>query len=302
LGSEFIFKSLRKFYQLFRNNDIESGDAFYKKNIDFFKKHDVVITTELKGGESLKSVDTKLVWLLHGIISNHYPYKKDWRCDLVVSPQKDIYNLISSNTNFPETAQIFPNTYVKFNSINLINETCRPLFCNENHTFFYNPHWDNSDDLSSWFYAGLDILEFFISNPQFNLIFAPHINLDKFCSINLDDKFYSAENIIIDLDSDKLINGSYFPYINTYIGDVSSQFFEVASYNDISAIFINFSARENVHFSYWDSGDVVYDLLTFKKKIKEHASINVKKVNKELFFNKLSVDGIDELINDIHNL
>ncbi|WP_133150002.1 hypothetical protein, partial [Vibrio lentus] len=56
----------------------ESFNDFYSNNMNFFSNFDVVMTTELKGGVVLEQYGVKLVWLLHGVISNHYPYSKDW--------------------------------------------------------------------------------------------------------------------------------------------------------------------------------------------------------------------------------
>jgi CDP-glycerol glycerophosphotransferase (TagB/SpsB family) len=111
------------------------------------------------------------------------------------------------------------------------------FFDNDLPTFVYNPHFDPF--LSSWFDQGHAILQYFYERPnQYNLIFAPHVNLfSKFIHISIeykitkrrpdiDPKFYQAPNILIDTDSSRLFDGSYILASDAYIGDVSSQVYE----------------------------------------------------------------------------
>lgn len=241
----------------------EDYSLFYKKNSSFFLSQDIVLTTELKGSSWLLNSPVKLVWLLHGIISNDNPYFKNWQCNIVVSPQVNLEEKLKERTTVAPNTIFYKNAYLKKEIINNYKNT-KSLFNNDNPVVVYNPHWDNGLNQSSWFNYGLNILEFFKKNSQFNLIFAPHLLLDKFYKIKVPQDYIDCPNIIIDLNSPNLTNGAYIGHADFYLGDVSSQFFEFALCNrTIKPIFINCSKmdwKKKPIYSYWGTGSVINDI------------------------------------------
>lgn len=284
----------REVYGMVNKKKIVMEEDFFLKNRHYFDSKDIVLTTELKGSEYLLKSQTKLVWLLHGILSNPYVSNKSWLCDLVVSPQKNIDDFLTS-IKLEHTPTVFSNLYVKFKSIDMLESAQEAkIFKNDQHVFMYNPHWDSQGELSSWFIDGMAILEFFSRNPHFNLIFAPHINIDKFYGISETLDYHLYDNIHVDIDSMKLMDGTYFNLVDTYIGDVSSQFFEVIGKKDISAIFLNFaSVKRDSTLFYWDYGDVCVDMNELEVAIINHSENKPKTINPNIFFDELKVNGLE---------
>ena len=97
------------------------------------------------------------------------------------------------------------------------------LFNNDNPVFYFNPHWDMQ--LSSYLGWRDVVLDFFRKHTEYNLIFAPHPlvkHLSKIKNYNTENENDGSENIIIDLESTKLNDGTYNALSDVYIGDVSS--------------------------------------------------------------------------------
>ncbi|QCJ71836.1 hypothetical protein C9446_19585 [Providencia heimbachae] len=255
---------IRKLFLIIKSaNTTEDYSLYYKKNSRFFLSQDVVLTTELKGSSWLLDSSVKLVWLLHGIISNDNPYFKNWQCNIVVSPQINLEKKLKERITIPKNTIFYKNAYLKKEIINSYKNT-KKLFNNNNPVIVYNPHWDNGLNQSSWFNYGLDILSYFKKNNQFNLIFAPHLLLNKFYKITIPPEYLDIPNIIIDLNSPNLTNGTYVGHADYYLGDVSSQFFEFALCNrKIKPIFINCSKmdwKRKPIYSYWNTGFVINDI------------------------------------------
>ena len=274
----------------------EDYSSFYKNNASFFLQQDMLLTTELKGSYSILSSPVKLVWLLHGIVSNDNPYFKNWGCHLVVSPQVGLQEKLLQKVNLSKDTVFYHNAYLKKDVIEH-GKVKDKLFANDNKIFVYNPHWDNGLNQSSWFQHGVEILEFFKINKEYNLIFAPHILLDKFYQIKISEEYTGLENIIIDTKSPQLINGTYIGYADYYIGDVSSQFFEFALCNkNLKSIFINASGmqwKSNPIYSYWETGIVINDVEELSTAI-EHASLNSSDFSK--FFYEIPSNQAKKLL------
>lgn len=158
--------------------------------------------------------------------------------------------------------------YPKFDSINL-NQPRRDLFENDNPTIFYNPHF--APGLSSWNAMGLDILEFFAANPEFNLIFAPHVMLfKKFLHVrtngwrlsirrSIPKKYSQYKNILIDVESPRLFDMTYALNSDLYLGDVSSQVIEFLV-RPRPCVFLNphrADWRDKDEYSFWRLGEVI---------------------------------------------
>ncbi|MBA7730631.1 hypothetical protein HV169_16280 [Citrobacter freundii] len=276
-----VFTSFRKS----KNNNLDDFSNFYKRNSGFFLKQNVIFTTELKGCVPFEGFP-KLVWLLHGIISNDNPFYKDWNCDLVVSPQIGLIEKLRASTSFPHDSKMYTNAYLKYDLIKrqqsnrIIN-----VFQQKKYTVLYNPHWDNGSGQSSWFKFGIEILEFFYNRKDINFIFAPHISLAKFYDIKIPNKYTSCENIHIDLKSEDLVRGTYISQADCYLGDVSSQYFEfILCKPNIDAIFFNVAGLDwhaSSVFSYWNDGVVISDVKSLDEALVS-AGLN-KKVRQKRF-------------------
>lgn len=288
-----VFTSLRKN----KNNKLDDFSAFYKRNADFFLKHDIIFTTELKGCVPFEGFP-KLVWLLHGIISNDNPFYKNWNCDLVVSPQIGLIEKLRERTSFPHDSIIYTNAYLKYDLIKLqqSNEIIN-ITQQKKYTVLYNPHWDNGSGQSSWFKYGIEILDFFYNRRDINLIFAPHISLAKFYDIQIPSKYTFCENIKIDLSSENLVRGTYISQTDCYLGDVSSQYFEfILCKPNIDAIFFNvagFDWHASPVYSYWNDGVVINDVKSLDEAL---VSAGLIKKNRQKRFHEIPENQVESLL------
>ena len=116
-------------------------------------------------------------------------------------------------------------------------------------------------------------MEFFYNNKNFNLIFAPHINL--FNKIGFEDKssfpkkYFEAENIHVDLGSDKSVDMTYTLQSDLYLGDVSSQVYEFILDNR-PCLFLNPTGADHkgkLEFRFWELGYVIDNLKNLKNKL-----------------------------------
>jgi hypothetical protein len=292
----------QKVYGRVKSRKVESYEAFYSDNLKYFSDFDFVFTTELKGGNAaLKSQNVKLVWLLHGFCANEYSINKDWRIDYLLCAQRNLFHYLDKTNYVAQNTKLIDNVYIKFDSIRNKEQLSSDFGLDSSkHTFVYNPHWDSKSKLSSWFTHGKNILDFFKEHSEFNLIFAPHINLIRYGLLGDLSDFKNCSNIIIDEGTKSLTDGSYYQYCDTYIGDISSQFFEYSAYKDVSAIFLNLSeCVETEELSYWSQGSVVRELKEFEELCCHSDKLSV--VDRSFIFKSLSSTGIGDFVNTIAN-
>ena len=138
----------------------------------------------------------------------------------------------------------------------------RRLFDNDRPTVLYAPHFRSS--LSSWDGMALPIIRAFAAQDRYNLIVAPHIRLFD----NVADGRKAAiealaipGKIIIDLDSERLVDMSYTCGADIYLGDVSSQVYEFLV-EPRPCVFVNAHKTDwrcNPDYLFWTLGDVVDD-------------------------------------------
>lgn len=158
--------------------------------------------------------------------------------------------------------------YPKFDAVALKSPPNR-FFANSNPTVIYNPHF--SPDLSSWFPMGEAVLDWFASNPDLNLIFAPHVMLfERRWHIEvsamkaalrkrLPARFRDKPNILIDVNSTRLFDMSYTLSADLYLGDVSSQVMEYIA-RPRPCVFLNPNGLDwagDEAFAAWKLGRVV---------------------------------------------
>jgi hypothetical protein len=133
----------------------------------------------------------------------------------------------------------------------------------------YNPH--PSPHLSSWYRQGRAVLDFFVDNEDYQLIFAPHVMLferrfvftiDKLrvdLPGTLAQRYLRSPNIHIDLGSRASTDMSYTQAADIYLGDVSSQVYEFL-YRPRPCLFLNSHGRAwqgDANFEHWNAGPVI---------------------------------------------
>jgi hypothetical protein len=133
----------------------------------------------------------------------------------------------------------------------------------------YNPHV--SPHLSSWYRHGRAVLDFFVDNDDYQLIFAPHVMLFERRFVvtidrlrvnsagRLDLRFLRAPNIHVDLGSRACTDMSYTNAADIYLGDVSSQVYEFL-YRPRPCLFLNSHGvqwRDNPNYEHWQAGPVI---------------------------------------------
>ena len=131
-------------------------------------------------------------------------------------------------------------------------------------TVIYNPHYSNAE--SSWPRWGRDVLDFFRSSTDYNLIFAPHVVL---YSRPLRHRarplrrYRHASNISVDTGGLAGSDMSHLLAADIYLGDVSSQVYEFL-WQPRPCVFLDAhrlrhrEPAENLRF--WQAGEVVSDL------------------------------------------
>lgn len=156
--------------------------------------------------------------------------------------------------------------YPKYDLVSTVNAS---LFNNDNVVFVYNPHY--AKDLTSWNVFGRDLLSFFSRNPQYNLVFAPHIKVfDGQIPSGL-NKYQQYTNIIIDVNSNRLMDATYTRSADVYIGDVSSQVYEFLYFDLKPVVFLNAFNKKtwegNPSLQMWKMGVVVNGISGLSKAI-----------------------------------
>lgn len=145
------------------------------------------------------------------------------------------------------------------------------LFPNDRPVVLYNPH--ASPHLSSWFRMGRKVLDYFIDDDRYNLIFAPHVMLfERPVAISIDrlavalpgriaERYHKAPNILVDLGSARSTDMSYTNAADIYLGDVSSQVYEFLLHPR-PCVFLNaHGARQegDPNYAHWRAGPVIDD-------------------------------------------
>ena len=114
---------------------------------------------------------------------------------------------------------------------------------------------------------GLQVLDFFAENRDYNLIFAPHVVLFKRSKRHqaiLPKQYYNIPNILIDTGSLASADMTYMLAADIYLGDVSSQVYEFLL-EPRPCIFLNghnVTWQDNPYYSHWTLGQVVDDVQT----------------------------------------
>lgn len=159
--------------------------------------------------------------------------------------------------------------YPKFDGVACGIDEKPSFFDNDKPVVLYNPHFDPT--LSSWFEEGEAVLDYFVRQDRYNLIFAPHVMLfTRKLHVTSDLKIFKlrkrlsklyarAKNIHVDVGSTASIDMSYTQAADIYLGDASSQVYEFLTHPRPS-LFIDVNEtdwRSDPNFAHWHLGDVI---------------------------------------------
>jgi len=205
----------------------------------------------------------KLFYLYHGTGTREYGFdNKLDGFDYILAPgpyHRD--RLINDNVCDEQKIRMVGQPKLEWIENNHLSKT--NLFNNNNPVFYFNPHWEI--ELSSYLSWRNVVLDFFRKHTEYNLIFAPHPLVkhhSKIKKYNIENENDGSANIIIDLDSPKLNDGTYNALSDVYIGDVSSMVTEWINFKPRPCIFINAQNirwGKNKNYEMWQYGTVIDD-------------------------------------------
>lgn len=159
---------------------------------------------------------------------------------------------------------IHPGRYALTGSIKLetasrLHDSGGALFSATRPTILYNPHFDPK--LSSWDRFSVPMTEQFARQDRFNLIIAPHVKLFRRRAAPPRNQWQrrSSPSVLVDMGSDRSIDGSYLAAADIYVGDSSSQVYEFLA-QPRPCVFLNAHGvdwGDNPNFTHWHLGDVI---------------------------------------------
>ncbi len=252
----------RRIIEKLKKRNQPSALYVYTKNKKKLLKYDALIftdhTSKIIYNSRGHSKFPKLIHLAHGSGDGKYGYQEAHSLfDLiVVAGRKKIERL---QKTWPQKR--FNIRICGYSKFDLAKNKPVPNFTNANPTILYAPHFKR--ELSSWYTLGKEVLDYFLSQSNFNLIFAPHINLFNkkgFENVKIfNQKYHNAPNIHVDLGSMKSIDMTYTNEADIYLGDVSSQVYEFMN-KTRPLIFINahnIKWKNNEDYLFWSAGEVI---------------------------------------------
>ena len=242
-------------------------------NLDLFASVDLLVSTErtcLRIKHRLGERGPLFAYVPHGSGDRNVAYHPDLaHFDLLLlSGPKLVDEMVRPGITSAEKCRVIG--YPKFDTIDPALR--KRFFANDLPVFLYNPHFD--PHLSSWYSMGNSVLDYFYRNQdRFNLIVAPHVMLFRkkihysleYRTLKvrpeIDERYRSASNIIIDLDSPNLFDMSYTMAADAYIGDVSSQVYEFLLHRG-ACYFLDPLGRPATgpaeRYEFWRNGEVSY--------------------------------------------
>lgn len=257
-----------------KNRDLPRKGFWMKNNQKFLLKNfDAVVFTDyfhhkLLGARGNQETP-KFLKFPHGAPGRDYSYKPD---------ELDFdFQLLNGSFHYEQYKKkklLGPHPvvigYPKFDAVK--NNVKQTFFKNDKPVILYNPHF--SPPYSSWHEMGLDVLEFFYNHKQYNLIFAPHINLFKdkggVDPLTIPEKYFQADNIYMDLGSSESVDMTYPRAASVFLGEISSQVYEFIL-EPRPCIFINtrkISYENDSHFRFWKLGEVIQEVNELDRALK----------------------------------
>lgn len=243
----------------------------YRDNLDFFRNLDLLVVTEktslvLKNRYGLRNL--KLIYVRHGSGDRAIGFaKENSGFDHVLCSGPKIRDRLIADAGI-DGHNISIVGYPKFD---LAGRTriCPDVMKDGRPVVLYNPHL--SPHLSSWYRHGRAVLDFFLENADYSLIFAPHVMLFERRIVvtidrlridrpgRIDGKYLRAPNIHIDLGSRASTDMTYTDMANIYLGDVSSQIYEFLRIPR-PCLFLNSHRVDHAHdanYAHWRAGPVI---------------------------------------------
>lgn len=219
----------------------------------------------------------KYVFAFHGSGDGAYGFQKKLSTyDLLLLSGEKIKTRLENSGLLSETNYAITG-YPKFDATSKLYPQYPALFDNDKTTILYNPHWNRH--LSSWYDWGRAILDFFATSDQYNLIFAPHIQLKSWKQRWLSlSKYKKFANIHIDLGSVSSADMRYTYAADMYLGDVSSQVYEFLL-TPRPCIFLNNRHIEwsnDPSYVHWNLGDVLDDPSELQNALQRAVSNHAK--------------------------
>ncbi len=187
---------------------------------------------------------------------------------VIVAGPKDKRRMIELGLVTDESCSV--SGYIKAAALKAMTPQRPKLFKNDRPTVLYNPHF--SGELSSWPVFGQDVLEHFVNQSRYNLIFAPHIRMFAGAAQTerqAIDAYDAHDHIHIDLGSDRSTDMTYTRAADIYLGDVSSQVYEFLL-SPGPCLFLSrekFNWQDDPDFAHWRYGQVCHDLTEFKSAL-----------------------------------
>ena len=241
-------------------------------NRALFAKFDAVIVTEgtslflkkLKGLEKLK-----VIRIDHGAGDRSIGFTRSFGGNDLVLFAGEKQRKRFCQLGYLRDDQMAVVGYTKFDAVEIEGRTRRRLFPNDKPVVLYNPHPDPK--LSSWYKMGLDVLDFFRTSQDYNLIFAPHVMLfQRRLHVSLEarvarfrrdlpQRFHNCPHILIDTGSSASVDMTYTLAVDIYLGDVSSQVYEFLI-DRRPCVFLNAHEARwqgNADYAFWNFGPVV---------------------------------------------
>jgi hypothetical protein len=244
----------------------------YGDNLDFFRTLDMLVVAEktslavrrFAGLERLPIVHTR-----HGAGDRAIGFDPaSAGFDLVLVPGKKVRRrLIDVAGVAPERIRIVG--YPKFD---LEPRSPAPFPEEGPPVVLYNPHV--SPHLSSWYAMGPAVLDWFVRNPRYRLVFAPHVMLFHRRTVLTIDRLrvdrpgvvdrsvLDAANVHVDLGSPAATDMTYTRRADVYLGDVSSQVYEFLR-EPKPCVFLDAHGpdwRGDPNYAHWTAGRVVSDV------------------------------------------
>ena len=273
--------------------------AVLHSNKNLFKQLDVIVVPEKTTLALRKDPDLahlKMVRIRHGAGDRNISFGPEQNLfDLLLAPGEEVRQRLIKDAGVAAD-KIIVVGYPKFDV--LTHHRPESIFQNDNPVVVYNPHYKKNE--SSYQQWGKEVLEFFKNNPQYNLIFAPHVllYLRKWRHGAFDVSEYGEyPNIYIDTGSSKSLDMTYIRQADIYLGDVSSQVYEFME-TPRPCIFLNphgFNWKGNKIFRYWTGGPVIEDIkdlpTALHNAFKDHDEV-YEPIQESLFNSTFSLTGI----------
>ncbi|HXR51309.1 MAG TPA: CDP-glycerol glycerophosphotransferase family protein [Steroidobacteraceae bacterium] len=203
---------------------------------------------------------TRLIFTPHGAGDRAVTFDaRDRHFDFaLVAGEKSERRMLQEGTIRP--GHYATNGYVKMDLMHRFGSRRAGLFRNARPTVLYAPHF--RAEFSSWPAMGREVIDIFRRQDRFNLIVAPHIRLFQNAAAATKAQIQALameDRIIIDLDSDRLVDMTYTSAADVYLGDVSSQVYEFLA-RPRPCVFLNSHGvawQQDPNYRLWTLGEVL---------------------------------------------